>query len=253
MPSLTYNEWQKKVHDWLDGDANDGGCDWCIHHFLLGLIILNVLSIVVKSLPAIHDHPVYSPPINALEVWTLRIFLIEYIFRVWSSKAVGRRRDYVFSTMGIIDFLTLLPLFIHLQGPNKGLSNVLRAVRVGRIIKLFRYIPGIELIHTVVASRKKELIGSVSIMLLVMLCGGTVIYYLESPHQPDKFTSIPTSMWWAAATMTTIGYGDVYPITAMGKVFGAIYGILGIFTFALPTAIIGSGFIDEINARKSAK
>jgi voltage-gated potassium channel len=248
---MTTSALQLKIWNWLDGDSKDGGCDKCVHHFLVTLIIVNILAIVLESIPVLDDHPLLDPIFDGIEFWSLWIFFVEYVARVWSSKVVGRRRDFVFSTMGIIDFLTLMPILLPMVGLSTSYSNLFRAVRVGRVVKLFRFIPGIELIHTVVALRKKELLGSISIMFLVMLCGGTVVYFLENTAQPDKFTSIPTSMWWAAATMTTIGYGDVFPVTAMGKVFGACFGILGIFTFALPTAIIGSGFIDEINARKA--
>jgi voltage-gated potassium channel len=241
---------KQRIWCWLDGDSEDGGWDKAFHHFILTLIVLNVFAIVIESIPAVKANPSWHLMLNQFERMSLWIFAVEYSLRLWSSKTVMPRRRFVFSTMGIVDLATLFPLILPFFGVDIRLFPLLRAVRMFRVMKLFRYIPGIELITAVLHAKKSELLGSVFVILLMLTIGGTAMYFIENGAQPDKFSSIPDAMWWAVATMTTTGYGDIYPITLAGKVIGGIFSILGIFSFALPTAIIGSGFIDEINERK---
>jgi voltage-gated potassium channel len=243
---------RERIWCWLDGDADDGGMDKIFHHAILVLIVLNVFAIIIESVPSVKANPQFHSWLNHFETVSLWIFAIEYVLRVWSSKSVGLRRNFVLSPMGIVDFATLMPLILPFFGVDMRLYPVIRAVRMFRVMKLFRYIPGIDLIKSVVTAKRRELVGSILVLLLMLTIGGTAMYFIEGVAQPDKFGSIPDAMWWAVATATTTGYGDVYPITAAGKILGGIFSIIGIFSFALPTAILGSGFIDEINHRRAA-
>jgi voltage-gated potassium channel len=238
------------VWNWLDGDGNDGGWDKLIHRVILGLILANMLAIIVESIPVVKANLTAHTLLNQFEQVSLWIFAVEYIARLWSSASVGPRWKFAVSPMGLVDVAALLPLILPFFGVDMRLYPVLRAVRMFRVAKLFRYIPGIDLIKAVVVNKRSELIGSICVVLLMLVLGGTGMYFIEGKAQPDKFASIPDAMWWAVATMTTTGYGDVFPITLAGKLLGGVFSILGIFSFALPTAILGSGFIDEISRRK---
>lgn len=249
----------------LDGDGADGGADRVVHLALLALILANVLAnvlaIVVESMPSVKASPALHGALNRFETVSLWVFLGEYLLRLWASgdatEARGRtgwhrRLGFVTSPMGLVDLGALLPLLLPLVGVDIRAYSLLRSVRVFRMVKIFRYLPGIELIRAAVRAHARVLLGSLGILFTILVFGSTVMYFLEGAGQPDKFGSIPQCMWWAAATMTTIGYGDVFPLTDAGRVVGALFGMVGIFTFALPTAILGSAFMDEVSRRRQA-
>lgn len=121
------------------------------------------------------------------------------------------------------------------------------------IAKLGRYYSSLQLIRNVIRSKKEELVLTTAIMFLLLILSASVVYYCENSYQPETFSSIPSTMWWAIATLTTVGYGDMYPITALGKFFASIIAILGVGMFALPTGIIGSGFVEEVQIIKKIK
>ena len=143
--------------------------------------------------------------------------------------------------MMLIDLIVLLPPFL----PNIGID--LRMLRMLRLFKAFRYIRALHLISRVVEERKSELLASVILVLFLLFMSSTVIYFVEHPAQPDKFTSIPASMWWGVATLTTVGYGDIFPITPLGKFMGGLIAMLGIGLFAIPTGILASGFSSRLS------
>src|SRR5688572_7999302 len=150
--------------------------------------------------------------------------------------------------MAIVDLLAVAPFylaFIHLD------LRVLRALRLFRVLKLTRYSRSLQMLASVLRAKRGELAVTLFAIVLALLMASSLIYYVERDHQPDKFESIPAAMWWGVATLSTVGYGDVYPITALGKLIGALVALLGIGLFALPAGILGSGFIEEIQRSRT--
>ena len=149
----------------------------------------------------------------------------------------------------IIDLLAvlsgLLPMLFEVD------LRLLRALRMIRLLKFSRYFKVMNLLLGVLKEEKQSFLAAMFLLVIALLVASTGIYIFEKEAQPDKFGSIPESMWWAIATLTTIGYGDVTPITAMGKLFGAIIAIIGIGTVALPSGILASGFSDQLKRRQS--
>ena len=244
-----------RVHELLN--SHDGGqttleriTDWS----LIGLVLLNTATVVLDSVKDMDAR--YHPLFAGIELVSIYIFTIEYALRVWSCVEDRRYRQpwwgrlrFVFSPLALIDLLAVLPFYLSL-----GLLDLrfLRLVRLLRLLKVTRYVRALHVIGQVVRRKRAELLVTLGMIGLILLLVSSVMYSIESVAQPDKFGSIPATMWWGVATLTTVGYGDVYPITAAGKVFSSIIAVLGLGLFAIPTGILASGFSEQLQERRAA-
>jgi voltage-gated potassium channel len=226
--------------------------------FILILIFLNVIAVVLQSEPSLDRR--FSAQFYAFELFSVAVFSIEYSGRLWSCvenrrfahPLLGRLR-FVFTPLAIVDLVAIVPFFAGLTSVDLRFVRALRLVRLARIAKAGRYVTALRLFGKVFRAKREELILISGLVLMLLVMAASIMYFAENEAQPEKFSSIPASMWWAVATLTTVGYGDVYPITAVGKIAGALVAILGIGFFALPTAIIGSGFVEAIQESKRPK
>ncbi|RLG22187.1 ion transporter, partial [Methanosarcinales archaeon] len=150
----------------------------------------------------------------------------------------------------LIDLFAILPFYLPFLGLDLRSLRVLRLLRILRIAKVGRYYGALHLMKRVVVSKKEEIVLTTAIMALLLVLASSVLFYCENPYQPDTFSSIPATMWWAIATLSTVGYGDMYPITVLGKLFASLIAVRGIGMFALPTGIVGAGFVEEIQRSK---
>ncbi|MPR35652.1 ion transporter [Salmonirosea aquatica] len=249
---------RKKVHHILTiSTKGKRGFPLMVNLFIIGLIALNSLAIILHSVPEIRAHPMLAQLFIDFEVFSVIAFTIEYCLRVWASVESPEYSDpfwgrikYMFSAWALIDLLAVLPFYLTLFTPDFALIRMLRILRVVRLFRHTKYSRALKMIQTAVRYTKEELIISYAFLLLAMLIASSIIYYIEHPAQPEAFSSIPAAMWWGVVTMTTLGYGDVYPITALGKFFGSFIAILGVALFSLPTGILASGFIEQINETK---
>jgi len=222
---------------------------------LMLLILLNVISIIISSEVEIHQR--YLPFFELFEVFSLMIFTLEYFARVWISiEHDDRRRShyikarlrYMLTPMALIDLLAIVPsYFMVIFGTD---LLMLRALRLVRVFKLTRYSRSMELLVTVAKQEAENMISAIFILWILIIIAATGIFLLEGHIQPKEFGSIPRALWWATVTLTTVGYGDVVPVTVMGKIFGIVIVILGIGMAALPAGILASGFTSEINRRR---
>ena len=231
---------------------------------IVALIIINVLAIVLESISAIYTE--YETAFFRLEIISCSIFVVEYVLRVWASvedpatartesgSLVGnsrRRFNFVLKPMSIIDFLAFIPVFLQLLFPGVDL-RFLRALRLLRIFKLTRYFQSFEMILEVLHDEWRSLAGTMFIMLVILVIAACGLYYIERDIQPDKFGSIPEAMWWAMAALTTVGYGDAYPITPVGKIIGSLVTIIGIGMVALPSGILASSFSERMRQKRES-
>ena len=231
---------------------------------IVGLIIVNVLAIVLESIPSLYE--AYEKTFSRLEIVSCTIFILEYVLRVWASvedpETVGddsgtqisngkRRINFMLKPLAIIDFLAFVPIFLQLLFPGVDL-RFLRALRLLRVFKLTRYFQSFEMILEVLHDEWRSLAGTVFIMLVILIIAACGLYYIERDIQPDKFGSIPEAMWWAMAALTTVGYGDAYPITPIGKIIGSIVTLLGIGMVALPSGILASSFSERMRQRRES-
>ncbi len=223
------------------------------------LILLNLAAMIFETTS--NRSIIFNQFLEIFELTSIVIFTIEYLIRIYvseythpTSSKIKSAVIFIFSGFGIIDLLSILPFYLPLFiTMDLRFLRILRFIRFFRILKIGRYDKSIHLIGNVIRDKKSELIMTGFISLIIILISSFIMYYVEHPHQPDKFSSILDSFWWAIATLTTVGYGDIYPVTGIGRFISGVIAIIGIGLIALPTGIISSGFIDEIRIKNKDK
>ena len=246
---------KKYIFDLLDPTEQESKLERYIDIFIISLIILNVVMVIADTFQL----PQYIKDIfNILEVFSVVVFTIEYLLRLWTSNYLYPGLStpkacikYIFSFMAIIDLLAILPFYLPFIFPID--LRVLRTIRVIRLFRLFkvnRYTNSLSIIARVFKSKASQLISSVFVVGLLMIISSVLMYSIENPVQPEVFKNAFSGLWWAVATFTTVGYGDIYPITGAGKILSAIIAMLGIGLVAVPTGIISAGFIENISDEK---
>lgn len=238
-----------------DGDRVSQIFDWTI----MTLIALSILSIILESFSSINAK--YRSVFHVLEIITVVVFSIEYILRIWTAdlmypNAKHPRLKYIFSPMAIIDLLAILPFYLPFFSADLRFLRMMRLFRLFRLLRVFklgRYLEALQIIIKVIQTSGAQLIMSVAICFFVMLFSAIVMYTVENPVQPEQFPNVISSLWWAMCTLTTVGYGDVYPITDIGKFFASIISLVGIGIIAIPTGIIAAGFNHAINKDEKEK
>lgn len=250
------SDWQRRVWEIVEVASPDDRPSRIFDTIILGLILLSAVAVVVSTMPSVHAR--FHREFRILEVGTILVFSLEYVLRVSACTAdpryrhpVGGRLRFMVTPLAVIDLLAVLPFYLPLLGVDLRVVRLLRMIRLVRLAKLGRYYSSLHLISRVVRDKREELILSTVVMLVLLFLSSTLMYYCEADAQPDAFGSIPSTMWWAVATLTTVGYGDVTPVTPLGRLFASLVAALGIGMFALPTGILGAGFVSEIERRKA--
>lgn len=228
-------------------------------YFIMSLILLSVISIILESISEINIE--YGKILNGFDLFTIIVFSIEYIMRLYvsdlthpSTNRIKSALKFIFSAAGLIDLLAILPFYLPmLIKMDLRFLRVLRLTRFLRILKVSRYNDSLNLIWTVIKEKKSELAVTGFVTFLILLLASFIMYYVEGEKQPEQFPNILSAFWWAVATLTTVGYGDVYPITGLGKMISGLIAVLGIGLVALPTGLISAGFMNKIESRKQTK
>ena len=202
--------------------------------FIQILIILSLISFSIETLPNLSKESIEW--LNLFESISIGIFSIEYLLRVYVS---DRKLTYIFSFYGLVDIIAILPYFI-LSGIDLRSVRIFRLLRVFRILKLFRFNDSIITMKKAFLNIKNELLLFTFLTIIVLYVASVGIYFFEKDAQPEQFQSIFHCMWWAIATLTTVGYGDIYPITTGGKIFTSIITLIGIGIVAIPTGLLAS-------------
>jgi len=225
-----------------------------LNGLLMLLIVVNVVAVVIESVQTIYD--AYQPWFDYLELLSVAVFSVEYVARLWvsvESPARGEgwraRLRYALTPLAIVDLLAILPFYF---GVFFDLDlRFLRALRMLRVFKLTRHSTAMDLLLTVIRNEAATVGSSLLVMVAIIVMAASGIYLIESDAQPEAFQSIPHAMWWAAVTLTTVGYGDVVPITIGGKIFGLVITLAGVGMVALPAGILASGFSQELRKRRA--
>ena len=220
------------------------------------LILLNITAVCLESIQGIGNK--YQKSFYYFEMFSVFIFGIEYLLRVWSAPAredLGesssfiKRLKYIFSFTGLVDFIAIIPSIITYFG---GLDlRWLRVLRLLRLLKISNYSSAIEDFFSAIMADWRSFSAALYLVLVALFLSSALMYIAENESQPDKFSSIPETMWWSLITLTTVGYGDVSPITPFGKIIGAFTAIMGVCTVALLTGIVASAFANQ-RAQKTA-
>lgn len=222
--------------------------------FLQILILLNVVAVLLETVDSVYSS--YRSIFIWFETYSIMVFTVEYISRVWISvenskfkhPVLGRIR-YLFTFNAVIDLLAIIPFYLMFIGINLDL----RMLRMLRLLKLIRYSSALQSFGRVFYQKRDQILTSFFVFLFFLVATSSIVYWAEKDIQPEAFSSIPAAMWWGIATLTTVGYGDMYPVTAIGKIFGSMSAIIGIAMYALPSAIIVTGFISEISSKNKER
>ncbi len=250
MNQSSYEAKKKRVFDIIQiGNRNDLPsllCDW----FIVALIFANIISMFMQTFDIFQP---IMPVLDTVELVTMVIFCIEYIIRIWTadqlypelSKGKARLR-FMVSFDGIIDLCTILPFF-YLSG-----FVAFRMLRVGRIFHLFRInaqYDSFNIITTVIYEKRNQILSSVFIILVLMFASSLGMYSIEHDAQPEVFSNAFSGIWWSMSTLLTVGYGDIYPITVVGRIMAICIAFFGVGVVAIPTGIISAGFVEQYTKR----
>jgi voltage-gated potassium channel len=224
--------------------------------FIYALIVLNIAALILESYQELNAR--YAAVFYYFEVFSVAIFTVEYFIRIWVSDKTKEdkreRLNFAFSTLGIIDLIAIIPFYLPFIFPfDLRIVRILRLFRLLRIFKLSRYSKSLKTIKYIFKETKAELSITIFVTFVLMILSSTLMYYIEHDDQPEQFASIGDAFWWSVATLTTVGYGDVYPVTGLGKLLSGIIALIGIGFVALPTGIISSAFIEKIQTDKKLK
>ena len=212
---------------------NDTTAGKVFDFFTQGLIVLSVISPVVETIQIPES---VQQALQTFEIVCVSIFTLEYLLRVF---ATPRKIKFIFSFYGLIDLIAILPTLLA-TGVDLRSVRILRLLRLFRMFKLFRYGKAVDRFITAIRNIKEELVIFITLTIAVLFIASVGIYYCEHNAQPEVFASIPHSLWWAVATLTTVGYGDIYPITVGGKIFTFFILLIGLGIVAIPSGLLAS-------------
>jgi voltage-gated potassium channel len=250
-----YDTIQGDVYTLLESPAGTNRVRKAVIFFIATLILLNVLVVILETVNSIYL--AYRTFFWIFDLFTVIVFTTEYVLRVWccvrnpqyADPLYGRIR-YALSPYALTDVIALTPFYLPLIIPVEfRLLRMVRLLRIFRVLRLGQYSHAFETFFDVMKSRKEEIVITIVMALIILVLAASTLYAVERDAQPEAFGSIPDAMWWAVVTLATVGYGDVYPVTPLGKFFAAIVAISAIGLFALPAGILASGFAESLGRR----
>lgn len=247
---------RKRIFEILEVGTDDDYVSRAYDFINASAIILNITASIMYTFQELRAE--YGSILLLIEEVTIAFFCLDYVLRVWTAKHLypdrvewKAIRRYIFSFTGVVDLLSFLPYYLPVFIPSGTVA--FRMVRIVRIFRLFRinaYYDSLSVITEVIYGKRQQLISSVSIILILMIGASLCMYSLEHEAQPDIFNNAFSGIWWATSTLLTVGYGDIYPITTAGKIFGICITFLGVGMVAIPTGIISAGFVDQYSSIK---
>jgi len=254
-----YHAIKRTIHILLHPELGDSKWDKILNGFIIILIILNVTAVMLETVPSIHTP--YEEFFRIFDLVSVIIFTIEYVLRVWSSNhdprfshSIHGRLRYMVSTEALIDLLAILPFYVHVfVGLDLRVLRIFRLLRFLRLFRLTAYMKSARMVRDVFKRRANELKLSLVLILFFIIMASCLLYFAEHHAQPAVFSSIPATLWWAVVTATSVGYGDMVPVTVLGKTLSGILSLLGLAVFALPAGIITAGFLEEMRKLKKPK
>ena len=229
------------------------------NYFLMALIVLSVGVMALET-----DLTIYNPYkwyFKTFDFFTVMVFTVEYIIRILTAhldpENPGKTRwqcmrNYILSGPGLVDLISIIPFYLDLAFDGR-VFRMLKLLRLFRVFKIARYNESMRDVVDVIRAKSSEIGVIMGLIIIIMIISAFLMYYAEHNEQPEAFPNVLGCLWWAVVTMTTIGYGDVYPITTAGKIIGSVMALLGIGLVAMPTGIISAGFLEKVNERREKK
>ena len=244
----------QRTFEILEGTTNDK-ISKGFQIFIVTLISINVLVVIIETEESVLDE--YGYLFTPFEIFSVVIFTGEYAGRLIVCKLNPKYQNsrfgiirYVFTPMMLVDLAAILPFFLPFVIADLRIIRIIRLLRLFRLFKLARYSDPMKTLGDVIKAKAGDLAVAFFILFIVLIFASSLMYYAEFEAQPETFSSIPASMWWGIITLTTIGYGDTYPVTVLGKIIGAGVAVIGIAVYAIPTGIMASAFTEQLRKRK---
>ncbi len=251
------NKAMQRAYEILEGTTDDKLAKG-FQIFIISLIAINVLFVIIETEESVLDE--YGYLFTPFEVFSVIIFTTEYIGRIIVcrlnpkyEKSRYARLRFVFTPMMLVDLAAILPFFLPFVVTDLRFIRIIRLLRLFRLFKLARYSDPMQTLGEVFKAKAGDLSIAFFILFIVLIFASSLMYYAENESQPEIFSSIPASMWWGIITLTTIGYGDTYPVTVLGKIVGGAVAVLGIAVYAIPTGIMASAFTEELRKKRQKK
>lgn len=249
---------RRRLYVTLEPGDKGGLAERIVELVIILIIILNILAVIIDSVPGIRAQ--YDAMFIHFETFSVWFFTLEYALRVYACVENPKYRQpfkgrlrFVRSPLALVDLMAFLPFYLIFLPIDLRFLRIVRVMALFRMFKIARYLQALKLFSRVLADRKEQLILSIIFIIFMLVIISTVVFYVEHEAQPHAFSSIPATMWWGISTLTTVGYGDIVPITPLGKVLGGIFAIAGIGLFALPAGILSSGFYELMHRDKKPK
>ncbi|MCI0750380.1 MAG: ion transporter [Flammeovirgaceae bacterium] len=249
---------RRRLYLTLEPTEKGGIIERIFEIFLVIIIVLNIIVILSDSVQEYHNR--YATLFYRFEIFSVVFFTLEYVARIYSivekpgygDPAKGRIK-FAKSFMGIIDLLSFLPFYLAFLPLDLRFLRIFRLLAFFRMFKIARYLHALSIFRRVIHDRREQLVLTVIFILFTLIVISSIMFYVENDAQPDVFTSIPATMWWGVSTITTVGYGDMVPVTTAGKILSGMFAIVGFGLIALPAGILSSGFFEFIYQKKSRK
>ena len=246
----TIRRWRKLTYQLVEAPREGNPAGLWFDRIILSLIAINLVAVILETLPDLSR--IWKVAFRSIEVASIAIFTVEYCIRIWSiverpgyeRKLAGRIR-HALHPMMLIDLMAILPAYLGFIGLDGRHLRGLRLMRVFQLLKIGRYSRSLQTMSKVFLIKREELIITVSLLVIMLVIASSLMYYAEHEAQPENFSSIPATIWWTVITVSTVGYGDVVPITLMGRAIASVIALLGIGLFALPAGIVASGFNEQ--------
>jgi len=247
---------QRRVHTLLEpGEAGDAASR-AVDLAIIALVLANALAAALETVPGFAAR--HATALWRFEVVSIAVFTAEYVARVWSCTAgtgvspVRGRLRHMLTPLLLIDLAAILPFYLGALGLDLRVARLARLARFIRLAKLGRYSTAARMLGEGIRSRKEELLLTAVVAAAGIVVAATLMYYAEHAAQPESFPSIPAALWWAVTTLTTVGYGDTFPVTLAGRLIGGFVQVLGVGLVALPAGILAGAFQEQVQARRAA-
>ena len=249
-------DYRKRIFNIIEIGNKDDRPSAIFDRFIAAVIFVNLGVTLAQTFERMQP---YMTVLNAVELVTIVIFLVEYALRVWTADylypgektRLKSRLKFMGSAYGLIDLFTIVPYFLPFIFPAGAVAfRIFRVIRIFRLFKINAQYDAFNVITSVIREKKNQLISSMCMILILMIASSLCMYSLEHEAQPDQFKNAFSGIWWSVSTLLTVGYGDIYPVTAAGKVMAIIISFLGVGMVAVPTGIISAGFVEQYTEMK---
>ena len=248
-------QFQRRLMEILEQATDKDRASKICDVFITTLVLCNILSVILESVSSLQA--VYGQYFDLFEFWSVMFFTLEYVLRFWATGAKyadhGQkwqgRREYMFGFYGVVDLLAILPFYLQMLFPGADM-RALRILRLVRVLKLSHYNSALEDLFNAVKNEARSFIAALYLLTIAIILTSSLMYYAEGDTQPEHFSSIPASMYWAIITLTTVGFGDISPVTWIGQVLATITAFIGVCTVAMLTGIVASSFATQMARRR---